>query len=135
MNTYPYMMLVADGLSFLETRAFRIGLIIGVILLYILATVYNRIKRPRKGIQEAKVKIESIDAVRVKMDGGSMVLDNMRNDILAKPGSRFVVTFSDDIHNETYEFNISEELCGSLREGDRGVLRYKGDQFISYDKR
>lgn len=97
MNAYLYMMLAADGLSFMETKAFRIGLVIGIILLYILATAYNRIKRPRKGIQQAKVKIESIDKVRVKLDGGSMALDNMRNDVLAKPGSRFVVTFSDDV--------------------------------------
>lgn len=123
MNAYLYMMLAADGLSFMETKAFRIGLVIGIILLYILATAYNRIKRPRKGIQQAKVKIESIDKVRVKLDGGSMALDNMRNDVLAKPGSRFVVTFSDDVNNETYEFNLGEEICESLKVGDRGILR------------
>ncbi len=58
----------------------------------------------------------------------------MRNDVLAKLGSRFVVTFSDDVNNETYEFNLGEEICESLKVGGRGILRYNGDQFISYGK-
>ncbi len=104
-----------------------------LILLYIAAVLYNRIKRPKKGVRAVKVRVESISQIRVQTTPRTAFGDKMYSSATHVPGSRFDVTFTDEEKNEALIFSVGESICEQLKAGDTGVLRYNGSEFISFD--
>ena len=104
------------------------------ILLYLIATVYYRIKRPKKGIKAVNVRIESVHKVRVQTVPRTAGSDELKGSAASIPGAKFDVTFTDDTNSEAYVFAMSEKQCEEMQIGDKGVLRYNGGEFVSFKK-
>ena len=101
-----------------------------MILLYIIAAIYNRKKHPKQGIKSIKVKVDSINQARVQ-------LETRTNGLLwtptpGVPGARFDVAFLDEEHNETICLKVNEQECEKLKVGESGILQYNGDEYISF---
>lgn len=104
-----------------------------LILLYIAAVVYQRIKRPKKGISAVKVRVEAINQVRVQTNPRTAFGDKMYSSAAHVPGARFDVTFTDEEKNEALVFSVGESVCEQIKTGETGVLRYNGSEFISFN--
>jgi len=103
----------------------------GLILLYVIAAIYSRIKRPKKKIKTIKAKILSISKVMaqtVPQDAGFERAMSGK----AVPGTKFDVTFIDENSEETYVFAVSASQCEKLYVGKTGNLCYNGDDLISF---
>ena len=48
-----------------------------------------------------------------------------------KRSELFVVSF--DVSGRTKDFYVSRDVFGSLEEGDEGILKYSGNEFIDFD--
>lgn len=102
------------------------------ILLFVGASIYNKIKHPKKKKISLEVKVESVRRVRTQMNHGSVVGDGMINGGTAIPGSLFNVTFLDEENNRTFTFAISESASNKLKIGEKGILCCNGDEYISF---
>ena len=105
-----------------------------LILLYIAVVLYLRIKRPKKGIKEVNVRIEALNRIRAQIAPRNTGGDELKSNLAQPPASRFDVTFTDEEKNEAYVFSMSERLCDEMKIGDKGMLRFNGDKFISFEK-
>ena len=114
---------------------YSIVVVFGVfILLYILAVLLKKIKQPRKQAKKINVRIESIRRTNIQMNHGNVSIDSMRNGSSSIPGTRFDVTFVDDKTGELFVFTISERSSEKFNVGDKGLLHYNGDEFISFSE-
>ncbi len=102
-----------------------------MILLYIIAAIYNRIKRPRKEIKNVKAKVLSITKARVQTTHRNAGFDGLMSGS-AIPAARFDVTFIDENNGEAFIFAISESLSEKFTVGEVGILCFNGDEFISF---
>ena len=48
-----------------------------------------------------------------------------------KRSELFVVSF--DVGGRTKDYYVSRDVFGSLEEGDEGILKYSGNEFIDFD--
>ena len=103
-------------------------------VLYVAATIYYRIKRPKKGIKAVNVRVEAVHKVRVQTAPRNTGNDELKSNLAQVPGSRFDVTFTDDENSEAFVFAMSEKQCDEMQIGDKGILRYNGGEFISFKK-
>ena len=106
-----------------------------LVVMYVAATFYYHIKRPRKGIKAVNVRVEAVHKVRVQTAPRNTGNDELKSNLAQVPGSRFDVTFTDDENNDAFVFAMSEKECEDLQIGDTGVLRYNGGSFISFKRK
>ena len=105
-----------------------------LILLYLAAVLYLRIKRPKKGIKDINVRIEALNRIRVQIAPRNTGNDELKSNLAQPPASKFDVTFTDEEMSEAYVFSMSEKQCDGMKIGDKGMLRFNGDEFISFKK-
>ena len=105
-----------------------------LILLYLAAALYVRIKRPRKGIKAVHVRIEALNRIRAQSSPRNTGSDELKSNLAQVPASRFDVTFTDEENSEAFVFSMSEKECDEMKIGDKGILRYNGGKFISFSK-
>ena len=102
------------------------------ILLFVGASILNRIKHPKKRIIYIEAKVESIRKVRAQMNHGNVAGDGLINGGTAIPGSLFNVTFLDEKNNTTFTFAVGESVSNKLKIGEKGTLCCNGDEYISF---
>lgn len=127
-------MLLSTHETFFHSPYFWVYAFGALIVLYLIAAIYYRIKRPKKGIKAVNVRIESVHKVRVQTVPRTAGSDELRSSAASIPGAKFDVTFTDDENSEAYVFSMSEKQCDEMQIGDKGVLRYNGGEFISFKK-
>ena len=112
---------------------YSILVVIGIfVMLYLFASIFNRIKHPKKKKMNVKVKVESIRKVRSQMNHGNVAGEGLINGGTAIPGSLFSVTFLDEENNDTFVFAITEGMSEKPKIGEKGILRFNGDEYISF---
>ena len=116
-------------------KAFLFGVFGIMLLLYVVAVIYNRIKRPKsKNIVKVRAKVVSINQARAQTNHRDVGFDGLISGGAAIPGARFDATFINEENDETYVFTISESISNQLSVGKAGVLCFNGDEFISFGK-
>ena len=103
----------------------------GLILLYVIAAIYSRIKRPKKEIKTIKVKVLSVSKVMAQTAHQDVGFDRAMSG-KAVSASKFEVTFIDENSGETYIFAVSASQGEKLYVGKAGELCYNGDELISF---
>lgn len=130
-------MLLSTENAFFEAVFLNEGLILYIfsfmLLLYVAAVIYNRIKRPKnKTIVKVHAKVLSVNQARAQTNHRDVGFDGLMSGGAAIPGARFDATFINEENDETYVFTISESISNQLSVGKAGVLCFKGDEFISF---
>ncbi|MBQ7015635.1 MAG: extracellular solute-binding protein [Firmicutes bacterium] len=116
-------------------KAFLFGVFGIMLLLYVVAVIYNRIKRPKnKTIVKVHAKVLSVNQARAQTNHRDVGFDGLISGGAAIPGARFDATFIAEESEETYVFSISESISNQLSVGKAGVLCFNGDEFISFGK-
>ena len=126
------MLQVARVEFFDAHKEFLLYIIAGFILLYIAGAILNRLKHPKKGICSKNVRVAAVTKVRAQMQHRTASIDGLRSGT-AIPGSKFEVTFVEEEKSDLHIFSLPESLCDKLRVGDKGVLQYNGNEFISFN--
>ncbi len=103
----------------------------GLILLYVIAAIYSRIKRPKKEIKTIKAKVLSISKVMAQAAHQDVGFERTMSG-KAVSASKFEVTFIDENSGETYIFAVSASQGEKLYVGKTGELCYNGDELISF---
>lgn len=103
----------------------------GLILLYVIAAIYSRIKRPKKEIKTIKAKVLSVSKVMAQTAHQDVGFDRAMSG-KAVSASKFEVTFIDENSGETYIFAVSASQGEKLYVGKAGELCYNGDELISF---
>ena len=102
------------------------------ILLYVIAALIKKMKQPRKQIKTVQARVESVRSARAQLSHGNISIDGMRNGSTAIPGALFDVTFIEELTGEIHVFSINERMSEKFKIGDKGMLKYNGDEFISF---
>ena len=68
----------------------------GLIILYVIATIINRIKNPKSGVQKVQVRVKAISELRVTSEVRDAGIERMRSSSVSMSKSKFEVEF----HNE-----------------------------------
>ncbi len=103
----------------------------GLILLYVIAAIYSRIKRPKKEIKTIKAKVLSVSKVMAQAAHQDVGFERAMSG-KAVSASKFEVTFIDENSGETYVFAVSASQGEKLYAGKTGELCYNGDELISF---
>lgn len=103
-----------------------------LILLYVVASIIKRIRVPKSGEKRVNARIETISKLRVPVE--VLTRGRQMSNNTTMPVSFWEVSFRNEDTNEAYSFSINENECESFRVNDKGVLKYNGGNFISFDK-
>ena len=103
-----------------------------LVLLYVIAAIYTRLKHPKKEIKTVTAKVLSIVQARVQSNHHGTGADQFMCGEAAAHGARFEVILINEENEEVYVFAISESVSEKLSVGEIGELCFRGDKFISF---
>ena len=93
-------------------------------------SVYNQIDATTMDVVH---QIEAINQRHFQMLHSLAEITAMKDEShsMWKRSELFVVSF--DVGGRTKDFYVSRDVFGSLEEGDEGILKYSGNEFIDFD--
>ncbi len=126
------MLLYQMGPDLFYSQYFWYFLFGTLIILYIIAVIIKRVRRPKSGEKRMTARIEEINKLRVPvqiMNRGRQMTNNT-----TVPVSFWEVSFRSEDTNEAYSFSIKESVCENFKVNDKGILKFNGGDFISFDR-
>ena len=103
-----------------------------LILCYVAAVILKRIRRPKNGEKRVNVRIEEINKLRVPVqvvNRGRQMTNNT-----TVPVSFWEIHFRNTDTNEAYSFSVKESVCENFKLNEKGILKFNGGDFISFDR-
>ena len=107
--------------------------VFGVLILgYVASVIIKRMRRPKSGEKRINVYIEEINKLRVPVqivNRGRQMTNNT-----TVPVSFWEIHFRNVDTNEAYSFSIKESVCENFKLNEKGILKFNGGDFISFDR-
>lgn len=103
--------------------------------LLIVSTIYKKVKASNGGREKRKVKaqIESIFKLRVPLEARGERERFINNNTIL-PSSVYQMVFRNCDTDEFYSFSVKGGVVERLKEKETGLLTFKGDRFIGFQK-
>lgn len=120
------------GPEFFYSQYFWYFVFGALILCYVASVIIKRIRRPRSGEQRINAYIEEINKLRVPVqivNRGRQMTNNT-----TVPVSFWEIHFRNADTNEAYSFSIKESVCENFKLNEKGILKFNGGDFISFDR-
>ena len=120
------------GPDFFYSQYFWYFVFGALILAYVASVIIKRVRRPKSGEKRINAYIEEINKLRVPVqivNRGRQMTNNT-----TVPVSFWEVSFRNEETNEVYSFSIKESVCENFKLNQKGVLKFNGGDFISFDR-
>lgn len=104
----------------------------GLIILYVIATIINRIKNPKSGVQKVQVRVKAISELRVTSEVRDAGIERMRSSSVSMSKSKFEVEFHNEEKNETFCYVVPEKEWKKMKIGGKGELLYNKSEFLHF---
>lgn len=120
------------GPEFFYSQYFWYFVFGALILFYVVSVIIKRTRRPRSGEQRINAYIEEINKLRVPVqivNRGRQMTNNT-----TVPVSFWEIHFRNADTNEAYSFSIKESVCENFKLNEKGILKFNGGDFISFDR-
>lgn len=120
------------GPEFFYSQYFWYFVFGALILFYVVSVIIKRTRRPRSGERRINAYIEEINKLRVPVqivNRGRQMTNNT-----TVPVSFWEIHFRNADTNEAYSFSIKESVCENFKLNEKGILKFNGGDFISFDR-
>ena len=120
------------GPGFFYSQYFWYFVFGALILAYVASVIIKRVRRPKNGEKRINAYIEEINKLRVPVqivNRGRQMTNNT-----TVPVSFWEVSFRNEETNEVYSFSIKENVCENFKLNQKGVLKFNGGDFSSFDR-